>query len=268
MSARIPGHWASRAGERVLGAAVGTTAVLYLLAALSRPAYERGVSASIALVTASLLAVHACIYVFGGQLEGALRPTTVVGANAGTLVVLAAVSPSVWLNIAVFAAFTTLVIARHSLPYSPNIVRLLAIVVFATSTAVGFGVYRGSAIAFVLSIVFLLGQAVVLTGARNDLSDGTRIPTVADTERSAIATVEDSAKQASLVEAGPASTPLTGRELDVLRLAAQGMKSADIALSLGITERTVKAHLAAAYRRLGVTSRAAAIARAATRGLL
>ena len=68
----------------------------------------------------------------------------------------------------------------------------------------------------------------------------------------------------------PASTQtdLTGRELEVLRGVAQGERSKEIALRLGITERTVKAHLASIYSRLGVDSRAAAIAVAAQRGIL
>ena len=67
-----------------------------------------------------------------------------------------------------------------------------------------------------------------------------------------------------------ASTPLelTERELEVLRGVAQGERSKEIAFRLGITERTVKAHLASIYNRLGVDSRAAAIAVASQKGLL
>jgi NarL family two-component system response regulator YdfI len=65
---------------------------------------------------------------------------------------------------------------------------------------------------------------------------------------------------------GPAD--LTERELEVLRGVAQGERSKEIAMRLGITERTVKAHLASIYNRLGVDSRAAAIAVAAQRGIL
>ncbi len=61
---------------------------------------------------------------------------------------------------------------------------------------------------------------------------------------------------------------LTGRELEVLRGVAQGERSKEIAFRLGISERTVKAHLASIYNRLGVDSRAAAIAVAAQKGLL
>ena len=61
---------------------------------------------------------------------------------------------------------------------------------------------------------------------------------------------------------------LTERELGVLRGVAQGERSKEIAFRLGITERTVKAHLASIYNRLGVDNRAAAIAVAAQRGVL
>ena len=64
------------------------------------------------------------------------------------------------------------------------------------------------------------------------------------------------------------STGLTDRELEVLRSVARGERSKEIGLQLGISERTVKAHLASIYGKLGVDSRAAAIAVAAQRGLL
>ncbi|MGB8214095.1 MAG: response regulator transcription factor [Anaerolineales bacterium] len=72
-------------------------------------------------------------------------------------------------------------------------------------------------------------------------------------------------------QSGPsasAPTDLTGRELEVLRGVALGQRSKEIALTLGISERTVKAHLASIYNRLGVDSRAAAIAVASQRGIL
>jgi NarL family two-component system response regulator YdfI len=61
---------------------------------------------------------------------------------------------------------------------------------------------------------------------------------------------------------------LTDRELEVLISVARGERSKEIAVQLGISERTVKAHLASIYNKLGVDSRAAAIAVAAQRGLL
>ena len=61
---------------------------------------------------------------------------------------------------------------------------------------------------------------------------------------------------------------LTERELEVLQSAARGERNKEIAFKLGITERTVKAHLQSIYQKFGVDSRAAAVAVAAQKGLL
>ncbi|MCD4671246.1 MAG: response regulator transcription factor [Anaerolineaceae bacterium] len=61
---------------------------------------------------------------------------------------------------------------------------------------------------------------------------------------------------------------LTQREYEVLQAVASGQRSKEVAADLGITERTVKAHLASIYAKLGVDSRASAVAVAAQKGLL
>lgn len=61
---------------------------------------------------------------------------------------------------------------------------------------------------------------------------------------------------------------LTERELEVLQSASRGERNKEIAYKLGITERTVKAHLQSIYQKFGVDSRAAAVAIAAQKGLL
>ncbi len=76
----------------------------------------------------------------------------------------------------------------------------------------------------------------------------------------------------SKVEAKNSGSPdafgLSEREREVLSAVARGERSKEIALHLKITERTVKAHLASIYTKLGVDSRAAAIAVASQHGLL
>jgi NarL family two-component system response regulator YdfI len=67
---------------------------------------------------------------------------------------------------------------------------------------------------------------------------------------------------------GAGEAELTERERQVLEAVARGERSKEIAHRLGISERTVKAHLSSIYNKLGVDSRAAAIAVAAQRGLL
>ena len=64
---------------------------------------------------------------------------------------------------------------------------------------------------------------------------------------------------------GPA---LSEREKEVLAGVARGERSKEIAARLGISERTVKAHLDSIFNKLGVDSRAAAVSEALKRGLM
>ncbi len=61
---------------------------------------------------------------------------------------------------------------------------------------------------------------------------------------------------------------LTDREHEVLLAAAHGDRNKEIAYKLGISERTIKAHLTSIFNKLGVDSRAAAVAIAIQKGLI
>ena len=65
-----------------------------------------------------------------------------------------------------------------------------------------------------------------------------------------------------------AQTLLTGREHEVLTAVARGDRSKEIALQLGVTKRTIKAHLTNIYNKLGVDSRAAAVSVAIQQGII
>jgi len=65
-----------------------------------------------------------------------------------------------------------------------------------------------------------------------------------------------------------AVTVLTPRELDVLKLVAQGLSNPDIAQRLVLSEHTVHRHLANILRKLSLSSRAAAAAWAVRTGLV
>jgi NarL family two-component system response regulator YdfI len=134
---------------------------------------------------------------------------------------------------------------------------------------------------------------VILTTYNEDdlmlrgLRAGARGFLLKDTSRETLlATIQAAAKGESLLGAkvmerllahieleGPtplatSGNPLTARELKVLQAVARGETNKGAALQLGITERTVKAHLTSVYNKLGVDSRAAAIATAVQNGWL
>lgn len=66
----------------------------------------------------------------------------------------------------------------------------------------------------------------------------------------------------------PATPTLTARELEVLRLVAQGAGNRAIAKELFVSEATVKTHLVHTYEKLGVDNRTGAVTAGRDRGLL
>ncbi len=61
---------------------------------------------------------------------------------------------------------------------------------------------------------------------------------------------------------------LTNRELEVLRLVAEGLPNKQIALKLNVSEHTIKFHINAIMGKLGVQSRTEAVVRATRQGLI
>jgi DNA-binding NarL/FixJ family response regulator len=61
---------------------------------------------------------------------------------------------------------------------------------------------------------------------------------------------------------------LTRREREVLELASQGLSNREIGAVLGISDHTVKFHLASVYGKLGVATRAEAVQRGLRSGIL
>jgi DNA-binding NarL/FixJ family response regulator len=64
------------------------------------------------------------------------------------------------------------------------------------------------------------------------------------------------------------ATPLSERELEVLRLMGRGLSNAEIAATLVISEVTVKSHIGRIFTKLDLRDRAAAIVYAFDRGLV
>jgi len=88
--------------------------------------------------------------------------------------------------------------------------------------------------------------------------------------REALAELQRRAREAD-ADGGPADapdgpqSPLTARELEIVRLVGKGQTNAQIAAQLWITTGTVKKHLENVYEKLGVAGRAAAATSAQAR---
>jgi DNA-binding NarL/FixJ family response regulator len=74
--------------------------------------------------------------------------------------------------------------------------------------------------------------------------------------------------QSGVRETGSMVEPLTPREQEVLELLAEGLPNKAIAARLGISDQTVKFHVASISAKLGATNRTEAVRLALRRGLL
>ena len=76
------------------------------------------------------------------------------------------------------------------------------------------------------------------------------------------------APHATAAHAAAPPAALTAREAQILALLAEGLVNKEIAARLGISRHTVKTHLAALFHKLGVTTRAEAVAAGARAGVI
>ncbi len=72
----------------------------------------------------------------------------------------------------------------------------------------------------------------------------------------------------SIIEEKRLAPTLSARQKDILRLVSKGFNNEEIAERIGITRHGVKAHLAIAFERLGVASRAEATSLALSLGII
>jgi len=70
------------------------------------------------------------------------------------------------------------------------------------------------------------------------------------------------------IDRGPLAEPLTRREIEVLELLVEGLSNKTIAARLGISDQTVKFHVAAICGKLDAANRTDAVRRAIRRGLV
>jgi DNA-binding NarL/FixJ family response regulator len=123
-------------------------------------------------------------------------------------------------------------------------------------------------------------RVIVLTTYRNEdyifpsLRAGARGYLLKDSSREELAgairavAAGESLLDPDMVDAARDAGGLTGRELEVLRLMADGQSNGQIAIALYVSENTVKTHVSKIFAKLGCRDRAAAVLLAWKRHLI
>ena len=108
----------------------------------------------------------------------------------------------------------------------------------------------------------LVGGAFRIAGEAHDAADARRF------DADAWLVAPDHGPSWTAEDDGEMVEPLTPREVQVLELLAEGLSNKGIAARLGISDQTVKFHVASIAGKLNASSRTAIVRRAIGRGLI
>jgi DNA-binding CsgD family transcriptional regulator len=231
---------------RALALGVVTVAVLNTLSALSMPVPERRAPLLLIPAWLALLLLHAAVYEFGDRIRSRWGLAIYAGAQAAILFAVAVSRPAPPLTILLYMVGVAELVTSAGSAWGTVRITIGAVVLLVVASFITSDLYRATTDGAMLAATALIAHAIAaLLNQR-----------VAEATRRAPITLENGA---------PA---LTDREVAVLRELVNGARNSDIAAELGISERTVKAHLGSIYQKLGVASRSAAVAAAVQRKLV
>ncbi|MGH7679496.1 MAG: response regulator transcription factor [Gemmatimonadaceae bacterium] len=233
-----------------LAAIVVAVTVLVVLEALSMPVPARKQPVALVATWFVLLLVHAAAYRFGDRIRArygirgyaALQGVLVFALGASRII------PPV--SVAIFMAMTVELVILAGPRWGTIRITLGAIGLYVIAALIASDLYRAVTAGLILAATGLVAHAVAALLQRP-------------------AAVPDLSLAPVIVSPPSNGTNgLSAREVEVLRELASGARNNDIALRLGISERTVKSHLGSIYQKLGVESRSAAVAAAMQRKLV
>jgi DNA-binding CsgD family transcriptional regulator/hypothetical membrane protein len=237
---------------RALAAIVAAVAVLNTLSAVSMPVRDRKADPLLVVAWLAFLLGHAALYLLGDRVRERRGLLAYVAAQAALLFVIALSRVPGPVTMALFMAATAEIVVLAEARWRWGTVRITlgAIVLFVGAALISSDLYRATTAGLLLAVTGLIAHAAAALVSRRP---------------SPVAAFESTP---AMERAAPARTGLSARETDVLRQLVTGARNSDIAAGLGITERTVKAHLGSIYQKLGVETRAAAVAAAVQRNLV
>lgn len=246
--------------SKQLAGVVASIAVLSTASALSFPIPERAPGRGIALLWFGLLALHAALYWWTDGIRDRVGLRGYAAAQGAVLFAIALVSLLPPVVLGLFVAFTAAMIVAAGRTWGAARITAGTIALFVLASLLTSDMYRAATAGMVLALTGLVAHAI--GGLLRD-----RVIVIAAEPEAVEATPGSENRSAQSLDRA-STAGLSSRELEVLRELAGGARNSDIAAALGISERTVKAHLGNIYQKLGVTSRAGAIAVAAQRKLL
>ena len=229
--------------DRALAAGVAAIAALNTLSALSMPVPDRRPALPIVLTWLALLSVHALAYLFGDAIRKRFGLAGYVTAQAALLFGVAVSNAPGPVTVALFMAAVSQLVILAGSRWGTIRITLGAIALFVLAGLITSDLYRATTAGMMLAATGLIAHAIAALVRR---------PVVA---RDAAVPVNQ-------------AVSLTAREIEILRELSRVGRNGAIAEKLGIAERTVKAHLESIYMKLGVESRAEAVAAALQRKLI
>ena len=243
----------SRNLGRSFAAGIAAIAAFNTLSALSMPVADRRVSGIVIALWLVLLVVHAIAYWHADALRARLHDPGYF-ALQGTLVFAVGLARAPFpVGVGLYIALTVFAVIVVGERWGSVLITFGAIVLFAINAIVTSNLYQGATAGLLLAVAGVIGHAIAALVRRSTPAETTA--------------PERAPARTAALDVSP-RFGLTARELEVLRALSIGARNSAIATQLGITERTVKAHLASIYTKLGVESRTAAVSFAAQNGLV
>jgi len=234
---------------RALAAIVVLIAVFNTLAALSMPVPDRKPALILVVLWLVLLLGHAAAYQFGDQIRARFGLPAYAALQGGIVFLVAASGAPTPVSLVLFMVCTIELIMLAGREWGTIQITVGAIALYVIAAFITSDLYRATTAGLVLALTGMIGHTIAALVRRR--SEVAPVP-VAPATNGAVQRISD----------------LSVRESEVLRELVRGARNADIAATLGISERTVKAHLAMIYQKLGVTSRSAAVATAVQRKIV
>jgi DNA-binding CsgD family transcriptional regulator len=236
---------------RFVGQLLVLVAALRVVSALSMPDRRGPLQGDMLFASTFLLVAHSAFYHFGARFRESKKGSVAgyIGIQVTFAAAIGLYSQSIGLALLLFVALGAQAFVLLRQNTGVKIVGAAVVLTFAISAGV-WDMYRAAMISMALA-----GVGVVIAA----VSGGWQMRRRATVSPDSDIPVESN---------GSNGSGLSDREIEVLRLASEGLTSKVIAERLGIVERTVKAHLASTYRKLGVETRAAATTVATQRGLI